>query len=132
MTQLILDVDGAAIVLPESIKGGYTAVKEPLADTVEMISGRIVREVRGNRWVVSYQYGYFDENTMRQILTVCDKGIRQAIKCSFLPQESTDGTLTTLDFFVASYNRPRFMWSDNLTPLWADFSVNLRAVNPVD
>lgn len=131
MVQLILDIDGYNLSLPESRNGGYTAYKEVLADSVEMISGRIVREVRGNRWIVKYQYGYFDNTMMNKILTVCDKGIRQSIKCSFLTQESTE-KLTTVNFLVSDYARPKFMWSRNGMPLWADFSITLKEVDVID
>ena len=131
MVQLILDVDGENISLPESRMGGYKVVKEPLSNTVQMISGRTVKEVRGNVWKVTYQYGYFDQDDMNDILAVCDKGMAEPIMCSFLPQESAE-ELTTIRFWVDSYNRPKFMWSREDTPYWADFSVTLTGVNPVD
>ena len=57
--QLILDVGGEAIELPESRKGGDNAYREELSQQIQMISGRLVKEVRGTVWRVSYQYGYF-------------------------------------------------------------------------
>lgn len=131
MVQLILDVDGYNIVLPESMRGGYTARKEPLATTVQMISGRTVREVRGNVWNVSYQYGYFNQEALADLMAVCDKGMRQPILCSFLPQESAE-EMTTERFWVESYERPKFMWSHEGQPLWADFTVKLLGVTTVD
>lgn len=131
MVQLILDVGGYEIALPESIKGGYVVTKEPLATTVQMISGRTVREVRGNVWVVSYQYGYFNQTDLQNLLAVCDKGMREPITCSFLPQESNE-ELETARFWVESYERPKFMWSRSGQPLWADFNIVLRGVTAVD
>lgn len=135
MTQLIIDTTGNAIVLPESKKGGYQCYREDLGDEVEMISGRIVREVRGSVWHVSYQYGYFDTETMQKLLTSCEKGRRQAITCSFLQQGSGDA-LTSSQFFVTDYKRPVFQWSRNedgeAVPMWADFTVELREVRPSD
>lgn len=140
MTQLILDTGGAAVQLPESQKGGYTAQKTTMGVDVEMISGRIVREVRGSAWVLSYQYGYFDTETKNKVITACEKGRKQAITCGFLPQGSDDGALTYSNFFVTSFTRPKFMWSrpvfidgvENSVPMWADFSVELREVSPSD
>ena len=127
MTQLILD----GITLPESVKGGYAAVKEPLSKNVEMVSGRMVREMRGNVWRISYQYGYFSDELKNQILAACERGKSQPITCGFLPQESA-GELTYSEFFVISVTRPKFMWSTNGKPMWGDFSVELREVRPHD
>ena len=53
MTQLILDVGGMAVALPESQKGGYTAYEEDLSVEIEMIFGRMVSELGGVVWRVS-------------------------------------------------------------------------------
>lgn len=136
MTQLILDTNELAVELPESQKGGYTVQKTPLGVDVEMISGRIVRELRGNVWTISYQYGYFDTEMKNKVIAACEKGRKQAITCGFLPQESDDNTLSYKNFFVTSFSRPKFMWSKmgdgTTTPMWADFSVELREVSPSD
>lgn len=131
MVQLILDVGGYEITLPESRSGGYTVSKEPLETTVQMISGRTVREVRGNVWNISYQYGFFKQADLQRLMEVCDKGIREPITCSFLPQESAE-EMETARFWVESYDRPKFMWSREGQPLWADFSIRLQGVTAVD
>lgn len=135
MTQLILDVDGSAVSLPESKKGGYRARKEPLSQDVQMISGRLVRELRGNVWKIAYQYGYLDDATKNLVLAACEKGRGQAIRCGFLPPDSAEA-LTYSDFFVTSFTYPKFMWSrgtgESPVPMWADFSVELREVKPND
>ena len=89
MTQLILDTEGYDIALPESRKGGYHAEKQPLSVDVEMVSGRIVRELRGNVWYITYQYGYFDDAMKNNVIAACEKGRRQAIICGFLPPNPT-------------------------------------------
>ena len=53
MTELILDANGMAVVLPESRDGGYNVQNIPLSVDVQMISGRTTRELRGNVWQVS-------------------------------------------------------------------------------
>ena len=139
MTELILDVKGTAVQLPERQKGGYTIQSVPLSSDVMMISGRMVRELRGNVWQISYQYGFFDTETKNKVIAACEKGKREPIYCGFLAQES-DGTLSYGDFFVTNFTRPKFMWSrvtqDSETvmevPLWADFSLELREVTPHD
>lgn len=127
MTQLIMD----GVVLPESIKGGYTATRQALSVDVEMVTGRMVRELRGNVWVITYQYGYFDDTMKNAVLEAVEKGKRQAIRCGFLPPTSTEA-LTYSDFFVTDFTYPKFMWSADGKPLWADFSVELREVQPSD
>lgn len=127
MTQLILD----GIVLPESLKGGYSVSRQPLSVDVEMVTGRVVRELRGSVWVISYQYGYFDDETRKLVLAAVEKGRGQPLSCGFLAPGS-DGALTYSDFFVTDASAPKFMWSAQGRPLWADFSVALREVKPGD
>lgn len=135
MLQLILDVGGANIELPESKKGGYTATLNPLAQYVEMVSGRMVAELRGNVWEISYQYGYFDDITKNKVLSTAEKGRTTPIQCAFLPPDSA-GALTYSRFFVTALSYPKFMWSRNsdgeTVPLWGDFSISLREVDPHD
>lgn len=136
MIQLILDVDGAAISMPESKNGGYTIREETLSESLQMISGRTVREYRGKVWVASYQYGYFNDADMKRVVSACEKGMKQSITCCVLTHESRE--LVTSKFIVTSFERPKFMWSriatesgeENPVPMWADFSVSLREVKP--
>lgn len=131
MTQIILDTTGYNVQLPESQKGGYTADEQLLSRSIEMISGRTVKEVRGNVWVISYQFGYFDGEMKNNVLAALKKGEKEPITCGFLPQESSEG-LSYSEFFVTSYTRPKFMWSNNGKPLWGDYRIELREVKPHD
>lgn len=131
MTQLILDTTGYKVQLPESQKGGYTADEQPLSRSIEMISGRTVKEVRGNVWVISYQFGYFDDELKNNVLSALKKGEKEPITCGFLPQESSE-ELSYSEFFVTSYTRPKFMWSNNGKPMWGDYRIELREVKPHD
>lgn len=136
MIQMILDVGGGSITLPESKNGGYTIKEETLSESIQMISGRTVREYRGKVWVASYQYGYFNDDEMKRVVAACEKGMKQSITCCVLTHESNE--LVTSKFIVTSFERPKFMWSRIITesgvektiPMWADFSVNLREVKP--
>lgn len=131
MTQLILDTGRVALSLPESQKGGYTCYKEILSDDVEMLTGRLVKEIRGSVWHVSYQYGFFNDDNRKKLMEICERGRNEAIRCSFLPQDS-DEALTSSSFYVVSFTRPKFMWSSEDKPMWADFSIELREVEPSD
>jgi len=127
MTQLILDTDGAAVALPESRKGGYTAELAPLSEDVEMISGRLVRELRGSVWKIGYRYGYFKEEMKDRVIAACRRGQRAPIRCAFLTQ---DGALREGRFFVTSFTYPKFYWSKAGKALWGDFELALREVKP--
>lgn len=128
MTQLILDMDGVAIALPESKKGGYTAYEEDLSVQLQMIAGNMVTELGGLVWRVNYQYGWFNDSDKARVITACRKGRREPILCSFLRPEG--GGSITSSFFVTSFTEPKFMWSREGNPLWGDFSVSLREVRP--
>lgn len=135
MTQLILDVDGVAVSLPESIKGGYTAYEEDLSVQIPMIAGNMVTELGGKVWRITYQYGYFNEEEKNRVISACRKGKREPIICSFILPESDNAIVST--FYVTAFKEPKFMWSTNVQgdgttpkPLWADFSVELREVRP--
>lgn len=139
MDQLILDVGGYAVLMPESQKGGYEAWEEQLSVDLTMIPGNMVKEVRGAVWHVSYQYGWFDETTKNNLLAACRKGQREPILCAFLPPNGDE--LQTGEFFVTSLQTPKFQWSrltpgeddtDVAVPVWADFAVELREVEPHD
>lgn len=126
MTQLILDMGGVAIALPESQKGGYRAWEEDLSVQIVMISGRMVTEIRGTVWRIDYQYGFFNDTDRTRVISACRKGRREPIICSFLPPEG--GEMVTSNFWVTSFSEPKFMWSTDKKPLWGDFSVELREV----
>jgi len=138
MTQLVLDVSGNAIYLPESQKRGYRAWVEDGGVEVEMISRRTVRELRGSIWRVTYQYGWFDDADRARVLESCEKGRRTPIECLFLPPHGNE--LLSGSFFVTSITYPTFKWSrlvpgfgeDVSVPMWANFGVELREVRPHD
>lgn len=126
MRQLVFD----GIEMPESIKSGYAAWKDILEVQVEMISGRLVKEVRGSVWRIRYQYGFFNDADKSAVLASAEKGRRTPITCVFLPPDSNE--YLSGEFFVTSIQYPTFMWSRDGSPLWADFAVELREVKPHD
>lgn len=136
MTQLILDVGGQALAMPESKKGGYTCDEPELLQNADMISGRRTREYRGRVWVITHQYGYLNDADMERFILACQAGSSDSILCSFLPQGATE--LQTALFYVTTYRKPKFMWSRVVTeygeevakPVWGDYYVELREVKP--
>lgn len=135
ITQLVLDVGGENLIMPESRKDGYRAYLEPGYEDVEMISRRLVRELRGDVWRAEYQYGYFTQEMKERVISVCRKGRTQPIVCEILPPESAGARITSR-FWVMTFTEPKFYWGRNdhgtLTPLWGDFSLTLREVKPSD
>lgn len=135
MTQLIIDVDGEAIQMPESIKTRYQAWEEDESVQLTMIAANMVVELRGTVWRISYQYGYFNDEMKDRVIRACRKGMREPILCSFLPPEGEE--LLVGEFFVTTFNSPKFYWTyDDETgkekPIWGDFSMELREVEPHD
>lgn len=133
MTQLILDTANGGLELPEVIKKAYRPWREDLGETVTMISGRMVKELRGHVWHVSYSRGWFDDATKDRVIEVCERGQETPIECEFL---TPTGDTQTGVFFVLDFSYPSFQWSrdDNgeTVPLWVDFAVELREVKPSD
>ena len=130
MTQLILDTTENNFVLPETMRGAYNIREVDLGTNIEMISGRTVKEIRGRAWEISYQYGYFSDMDKDVFISACKKGVGTPISCSFLVPENN--SVLTSEFWVASFTRPKFMWSSEGRALWGDYTVTLREVKPHD
>ena len=136
MTQLILDIGGESLVMPESQKNGYTVHEEPLVQSIDMISGRRIREYRGMVWTVAYQYGYLSDEDRVKFLKICRKGTTSTIDCNILIP--TTDEMVTSKFMVTSYREPKFAWGRIIAedgqaktvPLWGDYSIELREVKP--
>lgn len=136
MTQLILDMDGDNLVLPEVRKERYYACRVSLDEAVVMISGRMTKELGGDVWQIGYEYGYFPTDMKKRVIAACEKGKRTPITCAFLPPDS-DGALIRSQFWVTAFSYPKFFWSrrepdGRRVPLWGDFSLTLREVEPSD
>lgn len=133
MTQLILDTVGVNLAMPESRKGGYTCQNEPIFTDTVMASGRLTREVQGNVYKLTYQYGYLTSEQKEPFLAACEKGWREPISCGFL---LPSGVIAVSDFLVTSFSYPKFMWAAHsggeTSALWGDFRVELREVEPHD
>ena len=71
MTQLILN---GGIALPETSKDKYRCYPSILNQQVEMISGRLVEEVRGTVQMIEYSYDYMGNELMRAVLEVLRSG----------------------------------------------------------
>ena len=104
--------------------------------SIDMISGRRIREYRGMVWTVTYQYGYLSDEDRVKFLNICRKGTTSTIDCNILIPATDE--MVTSTFMVTSYREPKFAWGRIITedgqtktvPLWGDYSVELREVKP--
>lgn len=124
MTQLIIN----GIVLPETSGGKYKCYEGTLSDQIEMISGRVVTEVRGHVQFIEYSYDYMGNELVRQLLSALRAGTALTVK--YLP-DSGDG-MKTSTFICKDLTPPVFAFSRSGKPYWHDISFALREVRPHD
>lgn len=124
MTQLIVN----GITLPQTSHDKYSCYPEVLEAQIEMISGRIVKEVRGHVWRISWRYDYMGDALMRPLLATLRSG--GAVEVSFLPD--TGAELLTGRFIVESLKNPTFAFAKNGKAYWHNIEFTLREVEPHD
>ena len=125
MTQLILN---GGIELPETSRDKYRCYPATLSQQVEMISGRMVEEVRGHVQMVEYSYDYMGSELMRQVLAVLRSG--KSFPAAYLPDDGN--TLVSGVFLCQSLTQPTFAFSRRGIPYWHNFAFTLREVKPHD
>lgn len=124
MTQLIIN----GIALPEASGGKYTCYEGTLSEQLEMISGRMVTEVRGHVWYIEYSYDYMGNELTRRLLAALRSGA--ALTVRYLPDDSDD--LEESTFLCEDLTPPKFAFSRSGKPFWHDISFKLREVRPHD
>ena len=125
MTQLILNNE---IYLPKTSRNKYRCYPATLSRQVEMISGRIVSEVRGHVQMIEYAYDYMGNELMRRALAVLRSG--EPFTVTYLPDEGED--LQTGIFITQSLTNPTFAFAKGDKPYWHNFAFVLREVSPHD
>lgn len=124
MTQLIIN----GIVLPETSGGKYKCYEGTLSDQIEMISGRVVTEVRGHVQYIEYSYDYMGNELVRKLLSALRAGTALTVK--YLPDSGDD--MKTSTFICEDLTPPIFAFSRSGKPYWHDISFTLREVRPHD
>lgn len=124
MTQLIIN----GIVLPETSGGKYKCYEGTLSDQIEMISGRVVTDVRGHVQFIEYSYDYMGNELVRQLLSALRAGTALTVK--YLPDSGDD--MKTSTFICEDLTPPVFAFSRSGKPYWHDISFTLREVRPHD
>lgn len=124
MTQLIIE----NIYLPETSRDKYSCYPALLGKVVEMISGRMVQEVRGNVDKIHYAYDYMGNDLMRELLTVLRSG--RPFNVTYLADSSDE--MKSSSFMVESMSNPTFAFSKSGKPYWHNVQFVLREVKPHD
>ena len=125
MTQLIIN---NTIPLPEVRRGKYVPEEPDLKVQTEMISGRLVEELRGKVWTVSYATDRLPDPVWRALKAVLKGG--GSFPVTFLPNDSDD--MITAPMLCTALKEPSVAWSRNNVPYWTGLSFSLREVRPHD
>lgn len=120
--QLIID----GVALPSTTRDRYQCYPEKLNEQIEMISGRMVEEVRGTVQRIVYSYDDMGDSMCREVLAVLRK--RGVKTVSYLPDEGD--RLVTSTFLVTSLTPPTLAFYSNGKPRWHNLAFALREVTP--
>lgn len=123
MTQLIIN----GTYLPRTSRDKYKCYPQALTTQVEMISGRLVEEVRGTVQIVEYSYDKMDNATYTALLTAL-RG--NNISVTYLPDDSD--TMRAGTFLCTSKPTPTFAFEIGGKAMWHNVSFVLREVKPHD
>ena len=124
MTQLILE----DVYMPQVSGDRYSCWEDLLGETVTMISGRVVSEIRGKVWRASAQYDWLPAATYQKALNILRSG--DTFRAAVLP--STGSELVSSTFLVESLTPATFAFSDNGEAIWRGLAFTLREVEPHD
>lgn len=123
MTQLIIN---NSIYLPETSRNNYRCYPQLLTQQIEMISGRVVQEVRGTVQIIEYSYDYMGNDLMRQLNTVLRSG--QSFPVAYLPDSGDSLVVST--FLTVDFPVPEYAFSRGGSPFWHNVAFQLREVSP--
>lgn len=124
MTQLVI----GGVVLPETSRDKYSCYEELITKSVEMISGRMVQEVRGKVWIATYSYDYMGNEKLREVLEVLRSG--RSFQAQVLPDNSD--TTITINAICTDLTPPTFAFSKDGVGLWHNLLFGIREVSPHD
>lgn len=124
MTQLILD----ELYMPQVSGDRYSCWEDLLGETVTMISGRMVSEVRGKIWRASVRYDWLPAELYQKVLAVLRGG--DSFPAAVLT--SLSGELVSSTFLVESLTPATFAFADNGEAVWRGLAFQIREVDPHD
>ena len=124
MTQLIIEGN----YMPEINKNNYSSAPAQLGTQVEMVSGRMVTELRGTVQTISASYSYIPPELCRPIMSILRSG--KPFRVTYLPDDSDD--MRTGEFLVTGLTDPTFSFSAGGKAFWTGLAFTLREVAPHD
>ena len=124
MIQLIIN----GVYLPKTSHDKYQCYPKELSVPLEMISGRVVREVRGHVWAISYSYDYMGNELWRRLAAELRAG--KPLTVQYLPDNSD--SMSSGVFLVESITNPTFAFSKDGVGYWHNVGFTLREVKPHD
>lgn len=122
MIQLIV----GGVVLPKTSNDKYKSYPAKLTEQVEMVSGRLVTEIRGTVQTIDYAYDYMPDAQYKALLAALRAN--PPITVTYLPDDGED--MKTSDFIVTSYPAPSFAFAKGDKPYWHNVAFSLREVKP--
>lgn len=122
MTQLIIN----GLVLPQTSRDKYSCYEEDLGSQLEMISGRLVTELRGKVQHITWSYDYLGDALCRPLLAVLRSG--QPLAVAYLP-DSGDQMASGI-FVKTELTNPTFAFSRGGRAYWHNIAFSLREVSP--
>jgi hypothetical protein len=124
-TQLVMD--GTSYPEAYGGEGSYSCTEEELNETVEMISGRMVKEQRGLVYHIEYEYPYIDNEMLKSFLASARKG--SSIQVQFLVPGEDDKQVS--QFICTDFSIPQYAFTDRDGAIyWKNISISLREVKP--
>ena len=120
--QIILD----GVYLPKRSNSNYACWEDLLGVEVTMISGRVVRELRGKVWRARCTYDVLDDATYKAALAVLRSG--KAFQASVLPDNG--GEMVSSTFMVERMTPAAFGFADGGRAIWRGLSFQIREVEP--
>ncbi|MBU5627703.1 hypothetical protein KQI82_12365 [Oscillibacter sp. MSJ-2] len=124
MTQLIC----GGVRLPQTSHDNYKCYPSQLGKQIEMISGRIVTEVRGTVQIIEYSYDKMPDEIYTALLAVLRS--KQAFPVVYLPDDSD--VMMSSQFICTAFPTPTFAFDVSGKAVWHNTAFTLREVAPHD
>ena len=123
MTQIVLN----GTYLPQTSNDKYSSRPEQLGEQLEMISGRMVTEIRGVVQVITYSYDKMPDDTYKAVLAALRS--QSAINVTYLPDDSD--TMRTGKFICTEFPTPTFAFAKSGKAVWHNVAFTIREVKPL-
>lgn len=120
--QLIIN----GLVLPVTSRDKYSCYEEDLGSQLEMVSGRMVTELRGKVQRITWSYDYLPDEIVRPLLATLRSG--GSFPVQYLPD--TADQLGSGQFLKTALTNPTFAFGRGGKAYWHNIAFSLREVSP--